>query len=116
MAKQSRLTQTKCVRIQHGPLEVEAVGLDFVDQAGLQRRGGVARIGVLRPQVEPLHEDGHDQPVDEDQRQRAAHGFERPPQQQSPLAAGAVLHHQQRQPADAKPQVTMVPSAQARSK
>ena len=57
-----------------------------------------------------------DQPIDKDDRQGAAERFKRTAQQQSPLAAGAVLHHQQRQTADASPQVHMVPSVQARRK
>ena len=89
-------------RVQHGPLEIHAMFLKFRNQPGLHAGRCIAHTRVVRPQVEPLHENRHNHPVDKDQRQRAAHGFKRAPQQQAPLAARAVLHHQHGQTANAK--------------
>ncbi len=56
--------------------------------------------GVVGPHVEAALAEGHHDPVGEDQGQGAGHGFKRPAQQQAPLAARAVLDHQQSQAAD----------------
>ncbi len=85
--------------VQHGALEVEAVGLNFTDHARLQRRVRIVLVGVLRPEIKALHEDCGDDPVAEDQGQRARHGFEWPAEQQAPLAARAVLDHEERKAA-----------------
>ena len=48
-----------------------------------------AAVGIAdrRPKIEPLHKDCDDDPINKDERKRAAHGLERTPQEQSPLAA-----------------------------
>ena len=86
-------------RLQHGPLEDQAVRLNLVDESSLERRGYIGGIGPvdLRPQVELFHPQYDHQPVDKYQRKRSAHRFQRPAQQQSPLAAGYILHHQKGQ-------------------
>ncbi len=86
-------------RIQHRPLEFDRVRLDLVDPSRFQRRAHILYRG---PQIKFLQRECNHHPVGKDQRQRAAHRLQRPPQQQAPLAARHVLHHQQSQPAHRK--------------
>ena len=78
------------------------MGLNFCDQPSLERSCRVAHSCVVCPQVKLFHGQRNHEPIDEDDRQGAAEGFKRTAEQQSPLAAGAVLHHQQSQAADAE--------------
>ncbi len=67
--------------------------------------GGPVRIP--RPGVEFLigrAQHRHRNPQQHDQRPRPRHGFQRAPDDQAPLAAGQILHHQQRHAAEAQPE------------
>src|ERR1017187_116868 len=84
--------------IEHGALEFDGVRLNLVNEAGLECGCDVADLG---PEVEFLHFNDDDAPVEEDQWKGAAHCLKRPAEEEAPLAAGAVLTHEQGQAADA---------------
>ena len=101
MAKQDKARDPEHAGVEHGVLEVDGVvdGFHIVrgDAAELEV---VVDDGVVGPLVEPALAQRHHDPVDEDDGQRARHGFQRTAQKQAPFSARAVLDHQQRQAAD----------------
>ena len=65
----------KGIGVQHGPLELEACACTSLIHPDFS---AARDVGHRRPQIELLQRQRDHQPVDEDQRQRAAHGLQRP--------------------------------------
>ena len=83
--------------VQHGVLVSNCVRLLVGDQ---MLTIGLRGVAVLGPQVQLLHEEADGQKQHDDQGQAARHRLQRTAQQQAPLAAAHVLHHEQSQTAD----------------
>ena len=92
--------------VQHGMLVSNRVRLLVSDQMLTVSLGGVA---VLGPQVQLLHGEADGQKQHHDEGKAARHRLQRTAQQQAPLAAAHVLHHEQRKTAHGEAPAQDVP-------